>query len=74
MSAEWLLTEALKGGIQLWIAPFIEGLWMVRARKPNSEVSELIGDNMIDPILKASIVASQGSFDLDFADYAFIKS
>jgi hypothetical protein len=74
VSPEWLLKEALSSEIQLWIAPFVEGLWMVRAKSADGHHMEVIGPNMMDSIIKTAIAFSTGVLDQQHMTFDFIET
>lgn len=75
MSSESILKEALRSSIQLWVAPFIQELWMVRGKNQiTQETIEILGDDMIVPILKCSIKAKTAIKNIQEECFDFIKS
>jgi hypothetical protein len=52
----WIWKESLNSGIQIWIAPFVEGTWMLRFKKKNKgEESQLFANSQVTGMMQSAL-------------------
>jgi hypothetical protein len=73
LSSEWVWKESLKGGFQMWVAPFFDDIWMVNIKMdPFGSEIEHIGRELSEVLMRASIHAATGVRDPHNLSYDYV--